>query len=583
MTDPVTPDETPPTPATVDEAPPQRDMPPPAAHLRQRRFSFVWIIPLVAAAIALYLGYRTIIQQGPLVTISFNNGEGLAEGQTQVKYKAVALGTVESIDLSPDNSHVNVRVRMNGVGTRFLTDHARFWVVRPRISASSFSGLDTLVSGAYIEVDPGPKGGRYKAKFAGLAEPPGIRSDEPGHTYVLRAESIGSLSSGSPVFYRDVVVGEVLGYDLGDGLGPVPINVFVRAPYDRLVRPASHFWNSSGISAGIEGGQFHIELQSLQALIAGGVTFDLPHDAENTPPSPNNATFQLYPSREDAESAGYENQIAAVSYFTDSVAGLARGAPVQLFGLQVGTVSEVRLMLDPDTGKAQVRVAMKLQPERVFDLKTFSKSLKPVTILQKMVNNGLRAELDTASFITGQKVISLSFVPKAGPAAITMEGDAMVLPSMGGGLEGIMASASQLMARLNAIPFTQIGNNLNSLLVTANGTIGGAKVQGALTSLSETLQSVQHLVAKTDQGLTPVIRQLPALMANLQGTLRGANVAVTGLARGYGNDSDFQRSLAQLMDQADGALRSVKELATFLDRHPEALILGRTGHATGGQ
>jgi paraquat-inducible protein B len=570
-------------PPAIDEQPPQRQMPPPAVHIRQRRFSFVWIIPLVAAAIAIYLGYRTIIQQGPLITITFSNSEGLAAGQTQIKYKWVALGTVESIDLSPDNSHVIAKVRMNNVGTRFLTNHSRFWVVRPRLSVTNLSGLDTLVSGAYIGVDPGAAGGKYDTHFTGLEEPPGVRSDEPGSTYVLRADSVGSLSSGSPVFYRDVVVGEVLGYDLGDGIGPVTINIFVRAPYNQLVKASSHFWNSSGVSVGFQGGSLHVEVQSIEAVLAGGVTFDLPNDAVGQPTSPDNATFRLYASEGDAEAAGYLHQIPIVTYFQSSVAGLSRGTPVNIFGIQVGDVTGVKLQLDTKTAKARVRVAMELQPERVFPHQMFDPRLSPQTVLQTMVNNGLRINLESSSFITGQKDISLDMVPDAGPVPITREGDALVLPAEDGGSADLMTAASQITAKLSSIPFDQIGANLNKLLVTSNNTLGGDQVKTALSSLSATLQSVQKLVATTDRGLEPTLRQLPALTTTLETTLRGANVAVSQLNRGYGNDSDFQRSLGLLMDQANGALRSVKELADFLDRHPEALLLGRTGRATGGQ
>jgi paraquat-inducible protein B len=572
----------PPRAERVDGNPPQRERPPPTAHLRRRRFSFVWLIPIVAAAIALYLGYRTLVQQGPLITITFNNAFGLSEGQTQVKYKAVALGTVETIDLSPDNSHVVVRVRMNGVGTRFLTDHARFWVVRPHFSPSNFSGLDTLVSGAYIEVDPGAPGGHYRAHFTGLQDPPGVRSDQPGHTYVLKAESIGSLSSGSPVFYRDVQVGEVLAYDLGDGLGPVTINVFVRAPYDRLVRPESHFYNSSGVSAGFQGGGFHLEFQSLQAIIAGGVTFDLPREAADSAPSPNNAVFPLFASKEEAEAAGYQNQIPIVAYFQSSVSGLSRGSPVNVFGIQVGDVTEVKLMLNPDKGTAKVRVAMQLQPERVFSIDEFPKNETAPLVLQKMVDRGLRVVLESGSLITGQKQISLEVVPNAKPAKITREGNALVLPSQGGGLDNIMASLSDVTTKLSKIPFDALGSNLNKLLVTANGTIGGPEVKQSLTSLSATLKDVQQLVKNTNDGLAPTLKALPGLTKSLQTTLHAATSTLGQVGRGYGSDSDFQRNLEQLMDQANGALRSIKLLADFLDRHPEALILGRTGRATGG-
>jgi paraquat-inducible protein B len=570
-------------PATVDGQPPQRPMPPPAVHIRQRRFSFVWIIPIVAAVIAIYLGYRTIVQQGPLVTITFNNSNGLTVGQTQVKYKWVALGTVESIDLSRDNSHVIVKVRMNNVGARFLTTHARFWVVRPSLSVTNLSGLDTLVSGSYIGVDPGVPGGRYNTHFTGLEEPPGVRSDEPGSTYVLHADSVGSLSTGSPVFYRDVEVGEVLGYDLGDGIGPVTINIFIRAPFNKLVKPSSHFWDSSGISVGVQGGTLRVQVQSLEALLAGGVTFDLPADQAGAPPSADNATFRLYPTREDAEAAGYLHQIKAVAYFQTSVAGVGRGTPVTIFGIQVGDVTDVRFLLDPATGLAKVRVEMELQPDRVIRSSDFGAGLKPLDVLQRMVDRGMRVNLETSSFITGQKDVALTFEPDAGPAKIAAEGDAFVLPTEAGGASDILTAASQITAKLSAIPFAEIGENLNKLLVTSNETLGGEQVKNALSSLSATLASVQHLVATTDRGLAPTLRELPALTANLQATLRGTDQAITQLNRGYGNDSDFQRSLGQLMNQANGALRSVKDLADFLDRHPEALLLGRTGHATGGQ
>jgi paraquat-inducible protein B len=569
-------------PPRVDDQPAQPAMPPPPVHIRRRHFSFVWIIPILAALIAIYLGYRTIIEQGPLVTITFSTAQGLAAGQTQVKYKAVALGTVESIDLSPDNEHVVVRVRMNNLGTRFLTNHARFWVVRPRFSVTNLSGLDTLVSGAFIGVDPGSNGGRYETHFKGLEEPPGVRSDVPGSTYVLRANTIGSLSSGSPVFYRDVVVGEVLGYDLGDGIGPVTVNIFIRAPYNKLVKPQSHFWNSSGLSLGFQNGGFHVEVQSLEALLAGGVTYDLPPDAISADASPNNATFHLFDSKEDADSSGYSHKVEAVAYFETSVSGISRGTPVTIFGMQVGEVTAVKLLVDPGTGKARVRVALELQPERVFSDSEFPKGLDPLVVLQHMVNAGLRISIASSNFITGQKELALTIDAHAPPVTLTREGDAILLPNSDGSGDPLTA-LSTITAKLSAIPFEQIGDNLNKLLVTSNNTLGGEQVKKAIASLSETLQSVQSLVDNTNRGLQPTLKQLPVMTANLNATLREANQTLGQLSRSYGGNSDFSRSLGQLLSQADGALRSVKELADYLDRHPEALILGRTGHATGGQ
>jgi paraquat-inducible protein B len=503
------------------------------------------LIPLVALGIAGYLGYRTVLEQGPLLTLTFSTAEGLAAGQTQVKYKAVQLGTVESIDLSRDNETVVVKVRMNHVGRRFLNSHARFWVVRPRLTPGDLSGLDTLVSGAYIAVDPGTGGGHAEDHFVGLEQPPGVRSNEPGKTYVLKADNVGSLDTGSPVFYRDVQVGEVLGYDLGNGLGPVTLRVFVHAPWDNLVKAESHFYNSSGVTASLAGGGFHIEFQSLQAIITGGVTFDLPQEADGAPPSADGAVFPLYTSQADAETAGYQTNVKVVAYFESSVAGLVKGAPVDILGMQVGQVTEVKLLVD-QSGAAKVRVAMDLQPERVVGEGGITpEDANSATVIQNMVNQGVRAQLDTGSFITGQKIISLAKVPGAGRARVTREGDALVLPSAAGGLDATIANLSDISGKLDKIPFAQIGDNLNKLLVTTNHTVASTNVRATLEALTATLKT--------------------------------ANTTLQSVNQDYGNDSDFQRNLGQLLAQANAALSSVKQLTDYLDRHPQSLVFGRGG------
>jgi paraquat-inducible protein B len=450
---------------------------------------------------------------------------------------------VESIDLAKDNSHVVVKVRMNNVGARFLNSHARFWVERPRLDLADTSGIETLVSGAYISVDPGVPGGTYQDNFIGLEQPPGVRSDEPGSTYTLTADTRGSLQSGSPVFYRDVVVGEVLGYDLGNGLGPVKISVFIRAPYDNLVRPDSRFWNSSGVSLGIQGGVLQLQLQSMQALLAGGVTFSVPPAAENESPSPNGASFPLYASAQQADTATYRTQIPLVAYMNSDVSGLTPGAPVNMLGIQVGDVTAVSLQVDPATGTARVRVAMQVQPDRVLALNQSQTPSQVQAVFQRFVDHGMRVELGTESYVTGQKMIDLTTVPGAGPVPVTREGDALVLPVQPGGLDTMMANAADISAKLDKVPFQQIGDNLNKLLVTANGTLGGKQMQQTLTGLAATLQS--------------------------------ANTTLQALNQGFGADSDFQRSTQQVLQETNAAMQSVKALSDYLSRNPQALLLGR--------
>jgi paraquat-inducible protein B len=517
----------------------------PKATLRRPRFSLVWLIPIIAAVLAIYLGYRTIAQQGPVMELTFKTADGLTAGQTQIKYKYLVIGTVQDIDLADDNSHVIVKIRMTDIGARFLTSHARFWVVRPSFTFGNVSGLDTLVSGAYIAVDPGLPGGAYQTHFTGLEGPPGVQSDEPGSVYSLLAENIGSINAGSPVFYRDVVVGEVLAYDIGDGVGPITVHIFVRAPFDKLVKPQSHFWNSSGITASIVNGTFHLEVQSLQAVVAGGITFDLPPNGENIAASPNESTFPLYASADAAKVAGYQRKLELVTYITSSVGGLAAGAPLTVMGMQVGQVTSVNLIYDLQTGAAKVRVAMELQPERIFKARMIEPSVSPLMLFQNLVNRGLRAQLATTNYVTGQQAVALINVPDAPPATVTVENGALVIPSQPGSFDNITASLSDISKRLSKIPFDQIGVNLNKLLITTNGTIGSPQLKQLLVSLNQTLKS--------------------------------ANTTLGTINQSFGDDSDFQRNLEQLMNQASNTLRSIDLLTTYLDRHPDALLTGRSG------
>lgn len=514
------------------------------AVLRRPRFQLVWLIPIMAAVIAGYLGYRTLMERGPLLILTFENASGLQVGQTQLKYKAVALGTVEAIDLAANNGHVVVKVRMNNIGRRFLTSNARFWVVSPRMSFSDISSFETIVSGAYITVDPGKPGGHFEDHFVGLEIPPGVRSDEPGHTYTLMASTLGAISSGSPVFYRGIVVGEVLGYDIGNGLGPIKISVFIRAPFDNLVRPDSRFWNSSGVSLGIKGGVLQLQVESLQALAMGGITFGLPYEARDETPSPDNANFHLYSSQQQAEAAEYKNQIQIVTYADGDVSGLTPGAPVTALGTEIGDVTGVDLQLDTKTGKMRVKISMQLQPERVLNGDDRSAQSKILAAFQRFVDNGLRAEINTANYVTGQKEISLVMEPKQPPVRVIMQDGVVVLPFKGSSLTTTLANAADITSKIDQIPFQQIGQNLNKLLESANGTLGGPQTTNLIHQLANTLSS--------------------------------ANTTLQTLNQGFGQDSDLQRNLRQILSQTNASLQSLQALTIYLNQHPQSLLFGRT-------
>jgi paraquat-inducible protein B len=540
----------------------------PQARTRRARFNLIWLIPIVAVAIGGYLAWRTLAQNGPLIVISFQTADGITAGQTQVRHKAVTLGTVESVRLARDMSHVDVSVRMTAEAQPYLTDQARFWVVRPRLSAGSISGLETLVSGAYIEMDPGQQKGAPQLRYTGLEQPPGVRSDEPGHTYTLVSNRLGSLGPGAPVFYRDVNVGEVLNYDLGDGTGPVHIQVFVRAPYNRFVQKDTRFWNVSGLSVEVGAQGVHVQIASLQAVLSGGVGFDAPDGPKGTP-APDGSSFKLYSDYSDAQNAGFTDKLPFEAFFTSNVRGLAVGAPVEFLGIQVGLVTDVSLQLDTAVGRATARVRFDVEPQRIGQpapgAANGGRADDQDAVSRRLVAHGMRAQLRSGSLITGQQVLGLDFVTNAAPASLSRDGEYTVIPSVGGGIDSILAAASGIAQKLDSLPLDQIGANLNATLRAASGAAGG----------------VEQLARSANEQLTPALRRLPAITSALEDVIVHANRTLASVDRGYGGDSQFSRELERAMLEVGNTARSVRQLADFLDRHPEALIRGRTEYGAG--
>ena len=558
------------------------DTPPQAqAHVRKHvGFSWIWLLPLATVLLVGYLVFKLVAARGPMISISFESADGLTAQQTQVKYKAVTLGTVEQIDLADDLGHVIVKVRMSEQSAAMLTDKARFWVARPRLGgglAAVETGLETLVSGAYVAVDPGPKGGKPQSEFKGLEKPPSVRSDEPGSVYFLEAEALGGLGEGAPVFYRDVAVGEVLSADLEDN-GPtqgVRLRIFVRAPYDRKVVPETRFWNSSGIRVNTGAGGLHVELQSIKSLLAGGIAFRAPQGAEAHPASPSESSFRLYADEPQAAIGFYGQGIPYLSYFQSSVRGLSEGSQVQMFGKELGSVTHIDLVKDPrpgHQGQLAARVAFVLQPERALS-DTDRQALQPDGI-RALVHEQLRVVLASSSLLTGQKELSLEFVPGSKPPpALTEEAGAWVLPSEGQDLEGLSASLSQILNKVNSIPFEEIGTNASHALASLDRTVGGPELQRAIASLDEALKEVSGLAREAKSDLGPALERLPRISEKLESAVDQAQAALG--QSGYGSDSKTQRSLERMMSQVGDAARSIRLLADYLNRHPESLVSGR--------
>jgi len=547
----------------------QRAAVPRATTRRSRRISVIWIIPLVAVAIGAWLAWDTWSKQGPTIRISFDSGEGLQAGQSQLKFKDIVFGTVKSLELAPDHTHIIVTVATTHDATPLLTDQTIFWVVKPRLFAGNVSGLETLLSGSYIGMLPGQAEGKKQKEFVGHEDPPILSANVPGHTFMLKAKKLGSISLGSPVFFRDLNVGEVLGWDIADMAEYVTIRAFVRAPYDTYVHDETRFWNASGVSVKLAGAGVEVQMESLKALILGGIAFETPAAEIHAAVTAENHVFPLFADRDAANNASYTRKIPVISYFSGSVKGLGPGSEVTMHGLQVGYVTDVRLEYDRDRDIVVAPVRYTVEPERIVGVgqRVYQTDRESV---EAVVNKGLRASLQSASLITGQQVVALDFVADAPEVSVTMQGGDFVLPTTeGGGFAGLASAANALLDKVNTIPFDQIGKSLNGILKSVNDATQGPQLKKALTDLSGMIASAQGMVQRLDT------KQLPQLTAGLEKTLTSANKLVLSLDSGYGDNTKFNRDLDRLMAQTTDAVRSIRALTDLLSRHPEALIKGR--------
>jgi paraquat-inducible protein B len=566
----------------VSDVPPPHPVPPPAtpplATVRTRgwHISWIWTIPLVTVLIGGWLAWHTLSERGPLITITFQTAEGLQAGQSHVRHKDVDMGLVQHVALSPDRQHVIVTVRMNREAETLLTDRTQFWVVKPRFFAGAISGLETLLSGAYIELLPGKPGGEEKDNFTGLEDPPVLQTDVPGTAFLLHAGRIGSISLGSPVFYRDFEVGEVLGWDIADMADSVTIHAFVRAPFDRYVHDGSRFWNASGASLELGPKGVQIQLESIRAVLLGGVAFDTPQETRQTPVSTPNHEFELYTDRDAAVRAGYTQRIQFVSYFAGSAAGLAAGAPVTLRGLPVGDVHSVDLWYDKTADRVVVAVHYDVELDRISQMQLPSGGGQLASV-RALVLRGLRASLATSNLLTGAKEVALAIQPDAPKADLKAEGGVIVLPTVdGGGLADLTQTASAILGKLNNLPLEQIAQNLNETLHGANQLANDPKLPQAIASLQSMLTELQGLVHRADTGVDPVLQKLPKLAQGLDDAVQRLNKMLSSVDSGYGGNSGFNRDLDHLLLQLTDTARSVRVLADLLSRHPEALIRGRT-------
>lgn len=535
-----------------DTPPPSPDALPKPTVTRRRNWlpSLIWLIPIVAALVGLWLVAKILRERGPEIYISFVTAEGLEAGKTAVRYKDVQIGTVETIRLARDRSHVSVKVQLKKEAEGFPAADTRYWVVRPRFDTSGISGLSTLFSGAYIGADAG-ESEETQTEFKGLEQPPIITRGSQGRQFVLRAKDVGSVDIGSPVFYRRIKVGQVASYTLdGDGRG-VTLRVFINAPYDKFVGVNTRFWHASGVDLQLSAQGVAVRTQSLATIVLGGIAFQAPDD-EAGPTAAENTTFALAEDEVLAMREPDGESRSMLLYFNQSLRGLTPGAPVDFRGIVIGEVKSIGVEFDSEHREFRMPVFVEVYPDRLrrrAHEREVDSRWTPEQRIRWLVNKGLRAQLRTGNLLTGQVYVALDFFPKATPAKVDIDRVPLELPTVPNSLDDLQAQVQEVVAKINKVPFEQIGQD--------------ARV--ALASLDRTLKGAEQLARQLNNDVSP---EITAAMKDVRKTLDTAE-------RTIASDSPLQQDMRQTLQELTRAAASLRILTDYLERHPESLLRGK--------
>jgi paraquat-inducible protein B len=509
---------------------------------QKRRISAIWIVPIVALGIGLWMLIYTLQSQGPEITIVFSTAEGLEAGKTKIKLRNVEIGLVETAGLGEDLESVVVTARIDKEAETLLREDTEFWVVRPRIGKGGVSGLSTMLSGGYIEISPGTST-KQRTEFVGLETPPITPAGTPGKALSVLSDRAGSIGMGDPILYKGFRVGRVETEDFDVEMQAMRYRVFVEAPYDDLVTTSTRFWSVSGVSftAGADG--IKVSTGSLETLLIGGLEFGLPEDVGPGISVEEGTQFDLYESYAEVNERPYRHGLEYVVGFSQSIRGLYPGAPVEFRGLQAGHV--VRIMLN-EMAKSGLRgkgdpipVLVRLEPARLDFPDTEEGVERLRTTVERAVEGGMRASLTSGNLITGSLYIAFDVFPDEPPTEL---GDYMEwpeIPTVASGLSGIERRITSLLDKINQLPLDQTVAELQGTLASLNSVLAGEGMQSLPSSMDATLKELQKTVAS------------------------------------FSDESELQSRLLPTITALDQTLTSLREVLDTLAEQPNALIFNR--------
>lgn len=537
---------------------------------------WIWGIPIAAVVIVGYLAFKQITAAGPSVTVTFPTGGGLKAGDTKVIYEGIPVGTVTSVKFAKDMKQVNAVLSLDSEMAGHLGKGTRFWIAGTSPSITNLASLRAVIAGPHVGVEP--HSGPAQSHYVGLAQRPPNADDTHVTQFELRADRLGNISRGSPVYYRSMQVGEVDRTSLAAGGQQFRIDLVVNAPYQQLVHADTRFWDASPVQVSMASSGPKVQFQSVPALFEGAVAFETPWNARPGEPAPPGSSFTLYGSQSAAEHAPSSRAVRYRVVFQALQAGaLSTGAPVTLVQKRVGTVTASTLEYDPKSGKLQDDVTLALDPtDIVLTGERWATDARPQmnAMLRRLISEGLRAQLGSTIPLVGGKTVELAFAGNSTPASLG-SGSIPEIPTGAGasGISGIMASLSAVAGKLNAMPLDQIADNVHQATERLAALSKSPQISASLHHLDESLANIAQVTRSARAQVGPTLADLRQAARQAEGAVAGVRRLVSNNA--YAPSSPETANLGRTLYELSRAARSLRELANYLDRHPAALLHGR--------
>lgn len=529
----------------------------------QKAISAVWLIPILALAIGVWMLYQFMSSAGPEITLKMSDASGIEVGKTEIKSLNVKVGVVTDVKLSKEYDHIMVTASIDKDAERMLKEDTLFWVVKPRIDKGGISGLGTLLSGAYIEIQPG-KQKKAKLNFTVLDVPPIAPPEAKGLRIVLQHNQAGKLSVGDPVIYHGFTAGRIESINYDIKINKAHYQAFIYQPYDELIRTGTRFWIGSGLDLQLNAQGIEVRVDSLESLLGGGVTFGVPEGEDSGEPITTQMTsFPLFNSLKEVEDGRYNQYIEYVMLFDESLRGLNIGAPVEYRGLHIGSVAKVLLAHpnfsemsdDKDAGiiSRELPVLIKIEPNRIFSKNEGFSNEEFIRVLNSEFRQGLKARLETGSLLTGALYIDLDYDTTHNKSfnKKTYEGYP-VFPTRSSNLTKVEEQITLLLNNMSKIPFDKTVNSINQTLDTLDKT---------LLSTEQSMKSIQTLMEQdaTQKMPSELIKSLEQIQHTLDGFSPNSTV--------YQNLDDALVEFEEMMQKLQPVLNKINE-------KPNALVFG---------